>query len=1387
MQTKLNKLILMLIFSAFVIGSWAVVSDYTFASAPGTYTEISEGTVLLSGVPADTNPSFNAIPLGFSFDFDGNAYTTVSVAENGFIALGDVVASSNLAISAATGTNNVIVAFNRDLVPRADGELMYLLSGTAPNRVFTVQWKNFRRVPTSTMNDILNFQIQLHEANNKIVFSYGNIVAVTVTTAQTVQVGLRGAGNDDYNNRTTLTDWTATTAGTANNSNCRLNADVYPPEGLTFSFSAAQQGAPPMPAQNPIPADLATNVSPNTSLSWITGGGATTGFKVYLGTDNPPTNLVDGIIQTETTYELASTLNYNTQYYWKVIPFNTDGDALDCPVWSFTTWMDPTITTYPYTQGFDTVTPPALPIGWSVLNENDDMYTWESFLDTNANTAPNVMRIRYSSTQNMDDWLISPPLQVTGEYAYKISFYYRANSASYPEKLALFKGNAANAAAMTEQLWANENITNSAYQLAEVIVPIAADGTIYLGFHGYSELNQFYLYLDSFSVVEMNEIMDPPTDLVATVSGNDVHLSWVEPGYTPPPPPDGFVDDFESYTDFSLSFDPWVLVDVDMATTYGMTGITWPNAYAAMAYMIYNPTATVPPVTDLLAHSGNKMAACFAATTTVNNDWMISPLVGVENGHFLNFWARSYTAEYGMERFKVGISTGGTAPANFTIISGASHVSAPEAWTLYSYDLSAYAGQDIRVGIQCVSNDAFIFLVDDVSIGDTPVRFEAPVASLNTRGSIARNIGTPIPAPAQRDITRDLLGYKVYRDGALINTIAGPATTEYDDMDLAVGSYIYTVTAYYDNGESDPAGPVTVQIISLTPPLDLAATVDGNDVSLAWTSPETPQEGEWISWSNNDASGNSIGTNAAAEFDVAHMYDATDLVAYQGGALTQLKFMPAYQNCVYTIKVWTGGTATTPGTMVYSAVADNITINEWNLHVLNTPVAVPTDRLWIGYGVNTQGGHPAGCDDGPVIEGKGNIMNFGGWTTLTQLAETLTYNWLIQGFVATNTTLKALTPVAIVESPLSTPQGTLSANRFEPNRSSRALLGFKVYRDGDILSTISDPAITTYTDMDVPNGDYLYGVTAMYSEGESAPATVNVNVNLVLAPVALEDGFEEYADFATEFGHWTLIDQDNSDTYGFTGIVFPGSGSPMAYIIFNPSQTVPPITDVLPHAGNKMAASFAAVTAPNKDMLITRRINLGTNSSVKFYARSHTTNYGMERFKVGVSTMPVILPQGFQYITGADDVQVPASWTEYIYDLSAYNGQDVYIAIRCTSNDAFVFYVDDFSVHTGGGSDAGDVTAPVYTTELKGNYPNPFNPETTIRFSTKEAGPVALEIYNVKGQLVKKLVNEDKAAGNHTVVWNGTDLNNRPVSTGVYFYKMNAGKYSSTKKMIMMK
>jgi subtilisin family serine protease len=94
---------------------------------------------------------------------------------------------------------------------------------------------------------------------------------------------------------------------------------------------------------------------------------------------------------------------------------------------------------------------------------------------------------------------------------------------------------------------------------------------------------------------------------------------------------------------------------------------------------------------------------------------------------------------------------------------------------------------------------------------------------------------------------------------------------------------------------------------------------------------------------------------------------------------------------------------------------------------------------------------------------------------------------------------------------------------------------------------------------------------------------------------------------------------------------------------------------------------------------------------------------------------------------------------------------------------------------------------PVITTALAGNYPNPFNPETSISYSVKTPSHVSLDIYNLKGQKVKTLVQEKKASGNHSVVWDGTDDNHSPVASGVYFYRMQADGYTSTQKMMLMK
>jgi hypothetical protein len=100
-----------------------------------------------------------------------------------------------------------------------------------------------------------------------------------------------------------------------------------------------------------------------------------------------------------------------------------------------------------------------------------------------------------------------------------------------------------------------------------------------------------------------------------------------------------------------------------------------------------------------------------------------------------------------------------------------------------------------------------------------------------------------------------------------------------------------------------------------------------------------------------------------------------------------------------------------------------------------------------------------------------------------------------------------------------------------------------------------------------------------------------------------------------------------------------------------------------------------------------------------------------------------------------------------------------------------------------------DINDVILGTELYGNYPNPFNPETTISYSISQAQHVRLEVYNMRGQLVKTLLNKQVETANTrlNVVWNGKDNNNNQVSSGIYLYKLITDDYSKSNKMILMK
>lgn len=201
-------------------------------------------------------------------------------------------------------------------------------------------------------------------------------------------------------------------------------------------------------------------------------------------------------------------------------------------------------------------------------------------------------------------------------------------------------------------------------------------------------------------------------------------------------------ENFDSYTDFAITgFGNWLTLDLDQLNTYtgGTDTPMWDNAGAPMAFQIFNPTTAAvtnnaspttadPETRNFDPHSGQKYAACWAGvpdgSVTANNDWLVTPAVTLgATGNTLTLWVKALSSTYTPERYKIGVYTGSGTPTsetNFTIISGANALNAPYgSWQQVTYNLDAYAGQTIRVGIQCISADKYMFMVDDVKITTT--------------------------------------------------------------------------------------------------------------------------------------------------------------------------------------------------------------------------------------------------------------------------------------------------------------------------------------------------------------------------------------------------------------------------------------------------------------------------------------------------------------------------------------------------------------------------------------------------------------------------------------------------------------------------------------------
>ncbi|MFO7660062.1 MAG: C25 family cysteine peptidase [Candidatus Cloacimonadaceae bacterium] len=219
-------------------------------------------------------------------------------------------------------------------------------------------------------------------------------------------------------------------------------------------------------------------------------------------------------------------------------------------------------------------------------------------------------------------------------------------------------------------------------------------------------------------------------------------------------------------------------------------------------------------------------------------------------------------------------------------------------------------------------------------------------------------------------------------------------------------------------------------------------------------------------------------------------------------------------------------------------------------------------------------------------------------------------------------------------------------------------------------------------------------------------------------------------------------------------VVFPVSGNAVLPMMYLPTTTMN-FSDVQLNVltSQDLLVRNLGTAALTGTISVPALVDLSFNGTPV----SDTYNYSIPAFGTGIFTISLLLT-------------APAVVDEYIVITSndaAHPTQQITLHIATTAND------DDNNIPA--------------VTKLEGNYPNPFNPSTTIRFGLKEPGQVAINIYNNKGQLVRTLVSENKKAGMHSVVWNGTDNSGKPVSSGVYLYRMQAEGLSQTRKMMLMK
>jgi thiol-disulfide isomerase/thioredoxin len=631
----------------------------------------------------------------------------------------------------------------------------------------------------------------------------------------------------------------------------------------------------------------------------------------------------------------------------------------------------------------------------------------------------------------------------------------------------------------------------------------------------------------------------------------------------------------------------------------------------------------------------------------------------------------------------------------------------------------------------------------------------------------------------------------------------------------------------------------TLSLIIILMALSLLAAVEFTMVHTPVTTVENTVNRDEVELTYAGAyDGNGIGTGGAVEFSCAARFTADELSSYYGGSIQNISFVihsADFSNV--TVKIWEGGSYGNPGTEVYSAdVTSQVTVADWTTHELASSVELQSgNEYWIGYAISATGDHPAAVDGGPMVAQKGSWMLFNGaWDLLPNLGATLDFNWCIKAMVQTqalahDVKVVSLQGVNAVMTPGAATPAVAIKNIGSNDETVSVSLTFTDL-DGveEYSETVAGQAITAGETLEVTMPEFTVGAdkayTAAYSvelAGDEDPSNNDATMGFTSyttprdmvvieeftgtwcgycpgAAMAMEDFIANGKNVAIVAYHggdnYENTAASARDSYynisGYPTCVFDGT---TPYVGGSPNQSIYsallPIYNEKIQINSPFTIQLNTVASDDTYNLLVTINKLGQIDASNLKLHLALTESGIQENWQGQTELhfverlmaPDANGTSLDFSAG-NEIQIPLDITTQ----TAWNLDELeVVAFIQDPATKMVYQGTKAMLNEIGGVKANHTVTPAQFSVS--NYPNPFNPTTTIQLNIAQDAPVQLHVYNLRGQKVATLANETLQAGTHNFTWNGMDDDNQSVSSGMYFYKAQVGSSSQTHKMLLLK